>query len=512
MPPDPDLIVPTPKQNEHDVEMWIDEQIWGHRIWDAQSPWLIFLEFLTVAEACHREGRLLDERGIFYPLVFRPYKRMFLRNILANYEGMIRIVDQYADSYTAWTKWLNLMEEKAVVVYPKDFSYLRKRFSSFQQFVSLVSILDSSLIESERNKRWSSRFVFPFGPNGLYEDLNPSGGREYIYFGRTGELLYLMLCRAAQSAELKPHLEKMFMTNNSWNTLLGLLQPGPDNELSMRGHSYLPYRQHTTFDRLGEDWLQIFNLQLPGFDAYAHLVTLGAFHILLYQLLLAAEWCQEDRPSLVCEVIAPKKTLVRELSSESYLRNNSLPARAVEAYIKQIENSVEWQEALTEYEAFTLCRRVLEEKVWWGEDLEEYVGASNPDDLLAGLKSAALKRHRQHVANIHRRYGGGVGLVSKRATNKLRYAPTDSLLKTLLLANVDHRMELSEFLAKLYTRYALVFGEREAELVVEPERYDKKAFQANARRLEQRLSSLGMLRRLSDGCAYVENPYGRRFV
>ena len=37
--------------------------------------------------------------------------------------------------------------------------------------------------------------------------------------------------------------------------------------------------------------------------------------------------------------------------------------------------------------------------------------------------------------------------------------------------------------------------------------FDKKAFQANSQRLEQRLFSLGLLRRLSDGCAYIINPY-----
>jgi hypothetical protein len=131
--------------------------------------------------------------------------------------------------------------------------------------------------------------------------------------------------------------------------------------------------------------------------------------------------------------------------------------------------------------------------------------------LLSELKSAALKRHRQHVANVHRNYGKNVGLVSKRGTNKLRYAPTDSLLKTLLLANVERRMELGEFLQRLFDRYGFVFGDREAERVLGREDFDKKPFQANARRLEQRLVSLGMLRRLSDSCAYVENPLaGRR--
>ena len=39
--------------------------------------------------------------------------------------------------------------------------------------------------------------------------------------------------------------------------------------------------------------------------------------------------------------------------------------------------------------------------------------------------------------------------------------------------------------------------------------FEKKAFQTNSHRLEQRLASLGMLRRLSDACAYVQNPLAR---
>jgi hypothetical protein len=105
-----------------------------------------------------------------------------------------------------------------------------------------------------------------------------------------------------------------------------------------------------------------------------------------------------------------------------------------------------------------------------------------------------------------------VGLVSKRGTNKFRYAPTDALLKALILANVERRMELKEFLAKVFDRYGLVFGDREAEQVLDREQFDKKAFQANAHRLEQRLGSLGVLRRLSDACAYVQNPFERRSV
>jgi hypothetical protein len=111
------------------------------------------------------------------------------------------------------------------------------------------------------------------------------------------------------------------------------------------------------------------------------------------------------------------------------------------------------------------------------------------------------------VANVHRNYGRDAGLISKRGTNRLRYAPTDSLLKTLILANVRHRMEYKEFLVRLFERYGFVFGEREAERVLVGDDFEENAFKANAERLEQRLASLGMLRRLSDACAYVLNPF-----
>jgi hypothetical protein len=108
---------------------------------------------------------------------------------------------------------------------------------------------------------------------------------------------------------------------------------------------------------------------------------------------------------------------------------------------------------------------------------------------------------------LHRTYGREIVLISKRGTNKLRYAPNDSLLKALILANVRDRMEFKEFLRRLFERYGIVLGEREAKIVMEDSDFDSKAFQSNASRLEQRLSSLGMLKRLSDACAYVLNPY-----
>lgn len=511
---DPAIILPPPHPNEHPQnKMWVDEQIWGHRLWDSESPWLLFLEFLTLAEACNREGRLLDERGVFYPLHFRPYKRLHLRNVLFNNEGLAQIAERYPDSATAWARWLTWMEDHAKGVKSRDFSYLRNRFQSFQQFATLVGMLRASAVENETNKRWSSRFVFPFGPNAVYEDLNitPSGSasREYINFGLTGELLYKMLCRSAHAGLLAPRLVPLLSGENPWNRLLAAFQPDGTEDLETRGNSFLPYRGHPVFDGLAEDWLRILDLGLPGFDALPHMVTLAALHVLLYQLRVAAEWTG-SKLFFVCEVVAPRKTLVRELSALNYQENNLLPFKAVEAYLAGVAASDEWRHAAAQPGSFALCRAVLERRVRWPQDAEDYDGCADPEALFAELRRSAFGRHRQHVGNVHRNYGRDVGLVSKRGTNKLRYAPTDALLKAIILANVSHRMEFKDFLARTFQKYGFVFGEREAEQVLGQEEFDKKAFQANSQRLEQRLGSLGMMRRLSDACAYVQNPFGGR--
>ncbi|HMZ19876.1 MAG TPA: hypothetical protein PLD20_18210 [Blastocatellia bacterium] len=458
-------------------------------------------------------GRLLSEQPNFAPLLFKPHKRLHLRNILFNNEEIYRLAERQLDSETAWKEWLQWMADHAKGVHSSDFSYLKERFHSFQQFAALVARLRESNVEPDGNKRWTSRFIFPFGSNALYEDTiivaSGAASRDYINFGRTGELLYLMLCRCASAEALRPYLANLFEGNHPCNDLLRLMQRAQDDEQTTRKAGYLPYRRHESFDRLGADWLRICQLGLPGFDFLPHLVTLGALHIVLYQLQLAAEWSgRTNRPRFVCEVVAPKKTLVRELSAESYLNNNLLSAQAVEAYINRIEQSDEWRQSLNEHGAFLKCRELLEKYLGWTGD--DYEGPSDPRQMMVALREAALKGHRQHTANVHRSYGREMGLVSKRGTNKLRYAPTDALLKTLLLTNVERRMELGEFLALLYARYGFVIGECEAERALAHDEFDKKAFQANAQRLEQRLGSLGMLRRLSDGCAYVENPYSQQ--
>lgn len=505
--PDIDL----PHYDHQSIRYWVDERIWGHRIWDGQTPWLIFLEFIGVAESAYREGSLLDENGDYYPLLFRPHQRILLRNLLYNNQILPFILDRYPDDSRAWKEWTSWMEENARGVAKRDFSFLVDRFSGFKEFAKLISILQTSTVESESNRRWSSRFLFPFGANCLYEDLNIKANnnisREYINFGRTGELLYLMLCRSSSARTLLPHLEKLVKNQNPWNTLVAHLQDDNHEHRDQRGKSYLPYTGHSSFDTLGEDVLHLFELDLPRFDGYPHVAILSAMHVMLYQLTVSAKLLGIGRPPIICEIVAPRKTLVRELSINSYQQNSQLSAQAITAFIDSIANLGEWKEAESSSDAYPKCKAILLDKVIWPRDADDYDKAHESGTLIKHLRQSALSRHRQHAGNVHRTYGRAVGLISKRGTNKLRYAPNDALLKALILANVVDRMEFKEFLQRLFVRYGIVIGEREASQALEESDFDNKVFQSNAARLEQRLSSLGMLRRLSDACAYVLNPY-----
>jgi hypothetical protein len=501
-----------PRSDHRNASPWLDEFMWGHRLFDSQSPWLIFLEFLSVAEGLSRDSKLLTD-GAPYPLTFKPAQRMYLRNILFSSDEAMRAAVEEPEG-RAWDTFISQMEENALgIPVPVSFAHLRTHFSSFGDFAHVLALLRASTVERESNKRWSSRFLFPFGPHAVYEDLNvkPNSGnpsREYINFGRTGEIMYLMLARSRLRDQLEPIVGQMVRSGPRWDRLVSFLEPaGGDPRRETRGLSYLPYSAHPIFDALAEDWVSISRLKLPTYDTYPHLVTLGALHLVRYFLTIAAAWADQGdgvrNPPLVCEIIAPRKTLVRELSLRSYGTNDGLSTAAIERTVARIEHSPAWTDATVN--GYGDCHRLLVDAINW--DGGTYSASNQPADLLNALKTEARRRHRQHLGQFHRSVGREIGLVSRRGTNRFRYAPTDDLMKTLLLATVPHRMEFGEFLRELYLRYGFVVGPREAEAALQREDFDQKAFQANGVRLEERLASLGLLRRLSDACAYVINPY-----
>lgn len=518
--------LPFPATIEPDI--WVDEAIWGHRLYDEQTPWMIFLEFLGILQSEVEDGRALRE-DVPNTLKYRPQRRLYLRNILFNNPHLEAVLEQCPkDDETQWREWFQKMSGTKGSAEERDYTYLRQRFSSFKGFAALVQFLQASAIEGDSNKRWTSKFVFPYGPHCLYEDLDAHGKtNDRRFFGRTGELLYLMLCRSGRSLELVEQLqnlnliaarEKPLHQHARWDRIVAALQPEMELNSSLRQGGtppYLPYAALEEYRWLAEDWLTLFQCQMPGYDVLPHLVNITALHLITYLLNRAQhELGLTERPTFVLEIVSPTRTGVRELSATSYLNNNLLPKRAVKAYITKIEALPQWQDllhAVTSSDPVQEATDLLFDGFRWPDiqvkkDKEELEGVSRPEQLLEKLLQKAETRHEGHLANCHRAWTREIGFSSSRGSRRTRYAPTDALLKTLVFTTVEQREEFQSFLQKLFDKYGLIIGHGQARQYTAKGEVDEKDFTENAVRLEERLASMGLLKRLSDACAYVINP------
>jgi hypothetical protein len=495
-----------------DSSLWVDEAIWGHRLYDEQTPWLCFLEFLGVAAFEQSQNRPFIEQHK-NKLAYISHRRLHLRNILFNNPFLQTVLLQSDTDETRWKQWLALMDKAAGGLQDTDFSYLKSRFSTFGDFAKLVQFLQASSIEGDSNKRWSSKFVFPYGPNSLYEDLRVAKtevSNDRRFFARTGELLYLMICRSGKTQEVWSLLSKMGLIDGAmgspstrkWNHLVGLLQPGME-QLGKAGSSpYLPYASLVDFEKLAQDWVNLADCNMPSYDAVPHLVTITGLHMLLYFLRRSCDVLDCSQPTFVLEIVSPKKTSVRELATDSYIENDGLSEKAIRHHINQITHSPEWLSCAQDGDPVGTAKVILEKQFGWGGD-----ESSTPEDLLESLTSKTLGRHRQHIRKFHNTWSREIGLASSRASRRTRYAPTDALLKTLVFSSVQTRMEFQEFLQVLYEKYGFIIGDRQAASLIAGGAADQEAFGQNAVRLEERLARLGLLKRLSDACAYVQNPY-----
>lgn len=508
-------ILPRPVGHEerNGPAIWVDEAIWGHRLHDEQTPWLTVLEFLCVLQAEHAAGRALQEDGL-NTLSYRPQTQMRLRNLIFNNPHIARLTEQGLGDGAAWEAWLKDMEATAGGLETTDFSYLRKRFDSFDDFASVIRFLQKSSVEGDTNKRWSSKFLFPFGPSSLFEDVSVSAGggvtNDRRFFARTGELLYLMLARSSHRDRLRDDLTAQFLDANSpYDRVLAALQAEPQYTKAERAGAYLPCSEHPAFDRLASDWLAVLSRSMPISDALPHLVTLTGLNLLLYQLERAQEVVGGSRPTFICEIVSPRKSVVRDLSADSFQSNASLPKQAIDRYIRAITETPEWEVAATSDEPGLASAELLQSRFDWPDPDDSDIQQDTPDSLIEQLIAKANVRHNQHVGKIHGAWARAIGLASRRSSRRVRYAPTDRLLKSLVVCCVDDRMEFKLFLKLLFDRYGLIIGDHQARDIIDAGDADQEDFSNNARRLEERLASLGLVRRLSDSCAYVENPFTR---
>jgi integrase len=119
-------------------------------------------------------------------------------------------------------------------------------------------------------------------------------------------------------------------------------------------------------------------------------------------------------------------------------------------------------------------------------------GTSDPRKMTEVFYGFARKLYRGGTADGLTGLATGCGLASKRGTNRYRYAPTDELLRALVLANVTAPMEESAFLRHLHRRYRISIGPTEAKNEVLSYQFDETDFKKNRDRFGQHLVGMGL--------------------
>jgi hypothetical protein len=426
---------------------------------------------------------------------------------------------------SAWDVWLAAMVESALVAptSSNDFSYLRPRFDSFSELVNVVKLLRNIAIDPGSDRAWTSQFIFPIGPAALYEPMQEKKAGDGLeatrrVFTRTGELAYLMLTRS--SADLRARIQRGLAPSldpeGPRNKLLLRLLESPTPDVSGdKGGTYLPYISHPAYDRMGEDIAALLELGLPNQDSFQYIQPLLGLHIYLYAIETANSWVGKDGiPNVVCEILAPKSDLVRKAAVSSYLDNDGLGVRAVRRYLATVVMSnPELQANLQSTDLDDLAKRdLLTEHLRKTCALKDSVTfpAGDATSMLREFYALADQYYKTYAADGLVGLANGCGLVSRRGTTRLRYAPTDELLRCLVLANVSTPIEESAFLRTLFERYRMVIGPVEAKHTVPATVFDETDFKKNRERFSQHLIGLGLARRMSDACTYIINPMDKR--
>lgn len=503
-------------RDQHDA--WVAEAIWGHRL-ERQPFSALMLEFLGMAEGLHRQGSLLAPTKPGDDPQYTANQSIQLRNVLFNNPRMEEILrNAHGSDDEAWTTWLAFMKENARMGsrLGADFSYLRQRFDNFEEMVNVVRLLRRIMLDPGSERSWTTQFVFPVGPAGLYEALLEKGEgfeRTRRVFTRTGELAYLMLSRASEPARkrIRDALTPSFDPATTRNKLLlRLISSTEPDRGDRKGGTYLPYKTHPAFDRMAEDVAAILSLKLPDQDAFQYVQPLLGLHLYLYGIETANHRIGNSTlPPIVCEILAPRSDLVRKAAVESYLSNDALGLQALNRYLdEQVFAAEDLKRTLADENLDDTAKRDflanrLVEKCALNREKAEGITA---EELRQKFVSFVERLYRKGTADGLTSLATGCGLASKRSTNRIRYAPTDDLLRALVFANVTTPVEETEFLRRLHRRYRIAIGPVEAKQEVLSYLFEDSDFKRNRDRLAQHLIGMGLARRMSDACTYIINP------
>lgn len=500
-------------KGKKESDIWVNEAIWGHRI-EEQALHALLLEFLGMAEGMFREEKLLEETSPDQDVQYRARKAAELRVILFLNPDLEKIASKHeGDDEKAWEEWFAFIRNSGKSGHPNSYDYLKDRFPRFADFADRVQLIRRAVMDVGNAKQWNYQLLYPIGPDALFIPTDEKFGRNRILFTRTGELAYLMLTRADKSLrdELAIKFQEKFDASSQKNRLVASLLPDSLISEAPNGGTYLPYKKHQAFDRLAQDLLNLLRLNLPENDVFDIMKHLIAFNLYVYTLETTRHSLGKARMApIVCEILNTKSDVVRRYSGINKSDNEEKALKAVEQFFDKLISDNESVRATIndpkqpEQVKIDTLKELFDKQL----ALKKPPEADSSEAFLKATISIATAACRRGVMKAQSSLGRTAGLITKQGTNRLRYCPSDPLLRALILVNVTERTEEAKVLDSLYERYKIIISKEHAakeeldDQFIEMSHYDK-----NKERLTRRLIALGLATRKSDACTYIHNPY-----
>lgn len=494
-----------PVNGQHSADVWLEQQIWGHRFLNDQTPWLVLLEAIGIlAHLVDKPSFLqgLPAPGKHELFNYELARRDELRTILFRDRHIEEIADAAIISdQSKWRDWFDKCGPDGAT----RFGYLRDRFGSFNDFRNAVILLRSAEIEPERKRRATSRHLAPRGPDMLTADYGEKKrgvvDKDRRFFSRGGELVYLMLNRSAHREVLASLVRNRLLTPKSrWNALAKILQPEGDPEkLSFDTVGYLPLPHHEVYDTLAEDWISVLSIKgLPDDSVPDPLMRLTGLAIVQYVTRRSAEILESEAPVFPIDMVSRDTVWVQRTSKDCCIRHREQSRMAIRKIVDDLVASGDWAAALAQPKPRSAVIDLVRQRFLFTD-----FGDVPTDKIPDLLRDEAVSDHNQHLGRVAGFYAEQIGLaVSPRGSGRW-YAASDAMLEALVFANVSAPMEFEHFLERLWSRYRMVLG---AEVGVFPNG-NYQHLRSNQRLLEERLRVLGLAKRLSDDCAFVINPF-----
>lgn len=506
--------LPEPGKVLSDSNMRVQEIIHGHRMIPEQEPYMIVLETLAVS-ADIPLGSVSAGEGLHEAFSYSLPHRRKMRFLLFVDRNLEKVVEDKSipdsEKWDTWKERVNLQFAPDASQDHDAFAYLDKEFDKdIRNLHQAVDLLRSRELDVMHNRRWTSRFLAVTGPDLICTDMRENTAQKLStdrrFFGRGGELVYLMLNRSSQAKAIGAKVNRRLLNpTDTMNQIARRLSDPQDKSASTTNIGYLPMVHHPAYERMADDWNGILDLtRLPDGHLFEPIFRITGLNLLVY----LAERAQEitggaRREPIVVDLTDGDEKQIVDVSKQHLDRHRQNANRAVEAFVRTTAAQDEGWQTVMEQENAAEAPAVIRRLFRYNGSPENATPATMLDELIHQAQTRDKNNTYKNLLPLLR----SIGMLKERQRVGKWIALDDAMITALVMANVTHTMELRDFVSRLYDRYSIVIGPREARQAFSRPPVGAEKLEANLAALEARMSRLSLTRRLSDDCAFVTNPY-----